>query len=123
MERALSLAALPPLPEGERVAVAQGAREALLRHRAGREKRRFAGGVAFAVAASAVFALAVPWYLLSRHAPVAPPAAPAAGVASATHWDLPDLDAAWAASAIADPGWRPGGRTRDALRRAAGDRP
>lgn len=102
VERALALAALPPLPEAERVAVAQGAREALLRHRSARKQRRFAGELAIAVAVSAAFALAVPWYLLSRHAPRPPPAGPAVLVPAAT-WDLPDLDAAWAASAVADP--------------------
>ena len=57
-----------------------------------------------AVAASAAFAVAVPWWLLSRHAPVAPAAAVAAAAAG-TAWELPDLDAAWAASAdpAADP--------------------
>jgi len=95
---ALSLAALPPVPPAEREAVGQGAREALLHHRAGRRQRRFAGRLALAVAASAAFALAVPWFLLSRHAPVAPPAA-----ATGTAWELPDLDAAWAAAAAADP--------------------
>ncbi len=99
---ALSLAALPPVPPAERVAVGQGAREALARHRAGRRERRFAGGVALAVAASAAFALAVPWFLLSRQAPVAPPAARAA-VAASAGWELPDLDAAWDAAAAADP--------------------
>ena len=93
---ALSLAALPPPSEAERAAVGQGAREALHRLRADRGRRRLAGGVLLAVAASAAFAVAVPWVLLSRHAPVAPPVA-------ATAWELPDLDAAWAAAAAADP--------------------
>jgi predicted anti-sigma-YlaC factor YlaD len=96
---ALSLAALPPVPPAERVALGQGAREALARHRAGRRERRFAGGVVLAVAASAAFALAVPWFLLSRQAPVARPAA----VAASASWELPDLDAAWDAAAAADP--------------------
>jgi len=100
---ALSLAALPPASAAERAAAGQGAREALLRHRAGRMQRRFAGRMALAVAASAAFALAVPWYLLSRHAPVGPPVAPPASVDAATAWELPDLDAAWAAAAAADP--------------------
>ncbi len=100
---ALSLAALPPASAAERVAAGQGAREALLRHRAGRRQRRFAGRVALAVAASAAFALAVPWYLLSRHSPVGPPVAPPAAVETATAWELPDLDAVWAAAAAADP--------------------
>ena len=101
---ALSLAALPPASAAERAAAGQGAREALSRHRAGRRQRRFAGRVALAVAASAAFALAVPWYLLSRHSPVAPPATvAAAAVDAATAWELPDLDAAWAAAAAADP--------------------
>ena len=100
---ALSLAALPPASAAERAAAGQGAREALSRHRAGRRQRRFAGRVALAVAASAAFALAVPWYLLSRHAPVGPPVAPPAAVDAATAWELPDLDAAWAAAAAADP--------------------
>jgi len=100
---ALSLAALPPASAAERAAAGQGAREALQRHRAGRSQRRFAGRMALAVAASAAFALAVPWYLLSRHAPVGPPVAPPAAVDAATAWELPDLDAAWAAAAAADP--------------------
>ena len=99
---ALSLAALPPASAAERLAAGQGAREALLRHRAGRRQRRFAGRLALAVAASAAFALAVPWYLLSRHAPAGPPVAPPAA-ATGTAWELPDLDAAWAAAAAADP--------------------
>lgn len=107
VERALSLAALPPLPEAERETVARGAREALLRHHAGRKQRRLAGGLAFAIAASAAFALAVPWFLLSRHAPVAPRATPAAVASPAAGWELPDLDAAWAASAVADPDGSP----------------
>jgi predicted anti-sigma-YlaC factor YlaD len=98
---ALSLAALQPPAEEERAAVGQGAREALLRHRAGRRQRRLVGGMALAVAASAAFALAVPW-LLSRPGPVAPPAARVA-VAPAADWELPDLDAAWAAAGAADP--------------------
>ena len=93
---ALSLAALPPPSAAERAAVGQGAREALHRLRADRRRRRLAGGVLLAVAASAAFAVAVPWVLLSSHAPVAPPVA-------ATGWELPDLDAAWAAAAAADP--------------------
>jgi anti-sigma factor RsiW len=88
--RALSLAALPPLSVAEREAVA------LVRHRSGR--RRLAGGLVLAIAASAAFAVAVPWYLLARHA--APlPRAVSAGVA----WELPDLDAVWAATSLADP--------------------
>ncbi len=51
------------------------------------------------MAASAAFALAVPWFLLSRQAPVAPPAS----VATSAGWELPDLDAAWDAAAAADP--------------------
>jgi len=96
---ALSLAALPPPSAAERAAVGQGARQALHRLRADGRRRRLAGGVLIAVAASAAFAVAVPWVLLSRHAPVAPPAA----VAGTTGWTLPDLDAAWAAAAAADP--------------------
>jgi predicted anti-sigma-YlaC factor YlaD len=96
---ALSLAALPPASAAERAAVGQGAREALHRLRADRRRRRLAGGVLLAVAASAAFAVAVPWALLSRQAPVAPPAA----VAAAPAWELPDLDAAWADAAAADP--------------------
>lgn len=96
---ALSLAALPPPSAAERAAVGQGAREALHRLRADRRRRRVTGGVLLAVAASAAFAVAVPWVLLSRQAPVAPPAAVAAG----TVWEFPDLDAAWAAAAAADP--------------------
>ncbi len=98
---ALSLAALPPVPAAEREAVARGAREALLQHHAGRRQRRLAGGLALAVAASAAFALAVPWVLLSRQGAVSPPAAVA--TAPAAGWELPDLDAAWAAAAAADP--------------------
>jgi anti-sigma factor RsiW len=94
--RALSRAALPPLADQEREAVARGGREALVRHRSGR--RRLAGGLVLAIAASAAFAVAVPWYLLARHA--APlPRAVSAGVA----WELPDLDAVWAATSLADP--------------------
>jgi len=89
---ALSLAALPPASAAERAAVEQGAREALLRLRADRSRRRFAARVLLAVAASAAFAVAVPWR------PAAPPGAVAAAPAG-TGWELPDLDAAWAASA------------------------
>jgi anti-sigma factor RsiW len=96
---ALSLAALPPPSAAERAAVGQGARETLHRLRADRRRRRLGGGVMLAVAASAAFAVAVPWVLLSRQAPVAPPAA----VAGTTGWMLPDLDAAWAAAAVVDP--------------------
>lgn len=106
VERALALAALPPPTEAERETVARGAREALLRHRDGRNQRRMAGGLALAIAASAAFALAVPWFLLSRHAtqpPPAPRAAPRALAASAAAWELPDLEAAWEAAAVADP--------------------
>jgi anti-sigma factor RsiW len=95
VERALSLAALPPLADEEREAVARGGREALVRHRSGR--RRLAGGLVLAIAASAAFAVAVPWYLLSRHA-APPPQESSAGVA----WELPDLDAVWAATDLSD---------------------
>jgi len=95
---ALSLATLPPVPAAERSELGQGGRETLLRLRADRSRRRFAAQVMLAVAASAAFAVAVPWWLLSRHAPVAPAAAVAAAPAG-TQWELPDLDAAWAASA------------------------
>ena len=93
--RALSLAALPPLADGEREAVARGGREALARHRSGR--RRLAGGLVLAIAASAAFAVAVPWYLLSRNAAPLPQVA-----ASAAAWQLPDLDAVWAATDLSD---------------------
>jgi hypothetical protein len=96
---ALSLAALPPASAAERAAVGQGAREALDRLRADRRRRRLAGGVLLAMAASAAFAVAVPWVLLSRQAPAGPPAA----VAAVPAWELPDLDAAWDAAAAADP--------------------
>jgi hypothetical protein len=96
---ALSLATLPPPSGAERAAVGQGAREALLRLRADRGRRRLAGGMLLALAASAAFAVAVPWILLSRQAPVAPMPAVAAGAG----WELPDLDAAWAAAGAADP--------------------
>jgi hypothetical protein len=101
---ALSLATLPAVPAAERAELGQGARETLLRFRADRGRRRFASRLLLAVAASAAFAVAVPWWLLSRHVPVAPPAAVAAALAG-TEWELPDLDAAWAASAdpAADP--------------------
>jgi anti-sigma factor RsiW len=95
VERALSLAALPPLPDEERDAVARAGREALLRHRSGR--RRLAGGLVLAIAASAAFALAVPWYLFSRHA-APPPQEASDGVA----WELPDLEAVWAATDLSD---------------------
>jgi hypothetical protein len=100
---ALSLATLPSVPAAERAGLGQGGRETLLRFRADRSRRRFAARVLLAVAASAAFAVAVPWWLLSRQAPVAPPAAVAAATTTAeppgTEWELPDLDAAWAASA------------------------
>jgi hypothetical protein len=95
---ALSLATLPPVPPAERAGLGQGGHETFLRFRADRSRRRFATRVLLAVAASAAFAVAVPWWLLSRHAPVAPPAA-AATAPAGTEWELPDLDAAWAASA------------------------
>ncbi len=98
---ALSLATLPPVPAAERSELGQGGRETLLRLRVDRSRRRFAAQVMLAVAASAAFAVAVPWWLLSRHAPVAPAAAVAAATVepAGTEWELPDLDAAWAASA------------------------
>jgi anti-sigma factor RsiW len=98
--QALDLAALPPPPPAELAAVAAGAREALLGERALLRERRFARRMALAVAASAAFAVAVPWYLLSRHAP---PARPAAAPVAVREWDLPDLDAAWDAAAAIDP--------------------
>lgn len=106
VERALALATLPSPSEAERETVARGARDALLRHRDGRNQRRLAGGLALAIAASAAFALAVPWFLLSRHATQPAPAprnAPRTPAASAAGWELPDLDAAWEAAAVADP--------------------
>jgi anti-sigma factor RsiW len=104
LEQALRLAALPPPSAGELSALASGAREALLRERTTTRERRFARRMALAVAASAAFAVAVPWYLLSRHAPTAEPAAaPVAADVAGREWDLPDLEAAWAASAAVDP--------------------
>ncbi len=98
VDRALSLAALaPPSPE-EAALVAAGAPGTAARWRAGRRERRFAGRLALAVAASAAFAVAVPWFLFTWHAP-------AAAVAEAgSAWEPPDLDLVWAAAAVADPG-------------------
>ena len=108
LEQALALAALAPPSPAEQAAVAAGAREALLGDRAQVRERRFARRMAIAVAVSAAFAVAVPWYLLSRHAPPVHPAAPVAASPAASpagrEWDLPDLDAAWAATAALDPG-------------------
>lgn len=111
LEQALDLAALAPPSPAEQAAVAAGSREALLGERALLRERRFARRMALAVAASAAFAVAVPWYLLSRHAPpVHPAAAPVAASPAASpavrEWDLPDLDAAWAATAALEPGAR-----------------
>jgi hypothetical protein len=97
LDRALSLAALPPPSAEEMAAVASGAPGTAARWRDGRRQRRFAGRLALAVAASAAFAIAVPWFLLTWHAP-----APAAEVEAA--WEPPDLDEVWAAAALADPG-------------------
>ncbi len=94
--RALSLAALPPPSAEEREAVARGGREALLRHRSGRRRR--AGGLVVAIAASAAFALFVPWVLLSRQSVPVPP-----GATAGVTWELPDMDAVWAATDLADP--------------------
>jgi len=99
VERALSLAALPPPSTEELQAVSAAAPMAATRWRTDHRERRFAGRLALAVAASAVFALAVPWILFARHATVPPPAA-----GSAATWKLPDLDAVWAVSSLADPG-------------------
>jgi len=105
LAQALDLAALPPPPAAELAALAAGSREALVRERGRVREGRFARRMALAVAASAAFAVAVPWYLLSRHAPpVEPTAAPAAATVAVQEWDLPDLDAAWAATAAVDPG-------------------
>jgi anti-sigma factor RsiW len=102
--QALLLAALPSPPAAELAALASGSREALLRERSRVRERRFARRLALAVAASAAFAVAVPWYLLSRHAPpVRAEEPPAAATAAAPEWELPDLEAAWAASAAVDP--------------------
>lgn len=98
IERTLSLTALPPPSSEEVAAVAAGAPGAVARWRADRSKRRFAGRLALAVAASAAFALAVPWSLSYRHAPVPLPAE------TAVAWEAPDLDAVWAAASVADLG-------------------
>jgi len=98
VERALSLAALPPPSSEELATVAAGASGAVARWRADRSKRRFAGRLALAVAASVVFALTVPWLVFDRHATVPLPAE------TAVAWEAPDLDAVWAAASVADPG-------------------
>jgi hypothetical protein len=96
--RALSLAVLPPPSAAEAAAVAAGAARAATAWRADRRERRFAGRIALAVAASAAFALAVPWFLFTWHAPAPPPS-----VEAEQSWEPPDLDAVWAAAAVADP--------------------
>lgn len=98
IERALSLAALPPPSSEELAAVAAGSPGAVTRWRAERSTRRVAGRLAIAVAASAVLALAVPWLLFDRHAPAPLPAG------TGVTWETPDLDAVWAAASVADPG-------------------
>lgn len=108
----VSLASLPPATPAEREAVARGAGDALHRHRDRRRVR--AAGMLLAVAASVAIAIGVPRLARSPGPdPVAarPPAAvhgaaavdSAARDAAAPGWEVPDLDAAWAASAVADP--------------------
>jgi anti-sigma factor RsiW len=98
IDRALSLAALPSPSSEELATVAAGAPRAATRWRANQSRRRFAGRLALALVASVVFALAVPWLVLDRRAPVPLP------VETALAWEAPDLDAVWAAASIADPG-------------------
>ncbi|MEI7704216.1 MAG: zf-HC2 domain-containing protein [Deltaproteobacteria bacterium] len=83
---ALSLAALPPPSDRERVAVAEGARSALRHDGRLRSRRRFGGGIAIALAASVALFLAV-----KDRGPADP------------GWTPPDLDAVWAATAASDP--------------------
>ncbi len=96
----VSLASLPPATPAEREAVARGAGEALRRHRDRRRART--AGMLLAVAASVAIAIGVP-RLVRPPDPggAATPGAPHA--AAAQGWEVPDLDAAWAASAVADP--------------------
>ncbi len=105
LDRALSMAALPAPTVAERLAVSTGAGEAIRRMRSETRDRRFARGMIVAVAASAAFAVAVPLWLLTHHD--AHRAANPMAAAGATHsegadvWAPPDLDAVWAATAIA----------------------
>jgi hypothetical protein len=103
--QALALAALPPPTPAEREAVARGAGEAIARHRRQhRHRRRRLGGL-LAVAAGVAVAIGVP-QLVRERSPVPPApvaASAAAGDAAAMDWQVPDLDAVWAASAVADP--------------------
>ncbi len=106
--QALALAALPPPTPAEREAVARGAGEAVARHRR-RHRRGLAGGL-LAIAAGVAVAIGVPQLVRSPGPDAVSAAAGAAAVtsatgsdATATDWQVPDLDAAWAASAVADP--------------------
>jgi anti-sigma factor RsiW len=108
IERALGLVRLAPPTPAERDAVAAAGRGALHMIRAGRRDRRRAWGLGLGVAAAAVvLALLAPAVLRER--PAGRPASPAiaggaAAVPAAYSWELPDLDAAWEASAVAVPG-------------------
>ncbi|HET8722686.1 MAG TPA: zf-HC2 domain-containing protein [Anaeromyxobacteraceae bacterium] len=102
LETAVALAALPHPTPAERDAVAAAGHGALrLVREADRERRRSRRGWLALAAAAAVLAVAVPATLERRGLlrPEPPPAAPAAVAA----WEIPDLDAAWEASAAADP--------------------
>jgi len=95
----LSLAELPPPSEAEKSALAGADRSALVEwKRSARRRRSFgAAAAAFAVAAAAAAFVVTPG--LVRRAPdmTPPPVA----------WEVPDLDEAWSAAAIAGPAEAP----------------
>lgn len=91
---ALALAELPPASEAERRALAGADRAALAtwKRSAGRRRSVGAAAAALAVAAAALVFVASPG--LFRRAP--PVEAPVAA------WQVPDLEEAWSAAAVAD---------------------
>jgi hypothetical protein len=100
MEEALSLAALPPPMEEERRTVDAGGPGVIRawRRRALRRRAVLVGLSALAAAAAVAAFAAFPWMV---RRPVPPPAP------VAVEWKLPDLDAAWEASALVDPDGAP----------------
>ncbi len=95
LSETLALAELPAVSDAERSAMQGAQRAALATWKRSAERRRTFGAAAaaLAVAAAALAFVASPG--LFRRAPVVEVAAAA--------WQLPDLDEAWSASAVADP--------------------
>ena len=95
LQEALALAALPPPTEEERRTVDAGGPGVLRawRRRALRRRAVLVGLSAVAAAAAVAAFAAFPWMVRRS----VPPPAPVA-----VEWNLPDLDAAWEASALVD---------------------